>query len=96
MSELFISRLRASEKLTASAAVSVSTDQGYASKIRVISDRIIHVAVGVEPIATQNDAYVYANESFIVSVAAGEQVAVVTNTGETDGNVWFTYMDISN
>jgi hypothetical protein len=95
VSELFVSRLRASEKLTATAAVSVSTLRGYPSKVRVISDRIIHVATGISPTATQNDVYVYANEPFFVSVGADEQIAVVKNTGETDGSVWFTYMDIS-
>jgi hypothetical protein len=95
VSELFPARLRASEKLAVSAAVSVSTARNYPSKVRVISDRIIHVAVGVTPTATQNDVYVYANEPFFVSVSADEQIAIIKNTGETDGSVWITYMDVS-
>lgn len=95
MSELFPARLRASEKLAVSAAVSVSTTRNYPSKVRVISDRIIHIAVGISPTATQNDIYIYSNEPFFVSVSADEQIAIVKNTGEIDGSVWITYMDVS-
>lgn len=98
MSELFVSRLRASEKLTASAAVSVSTAQTnayqtYHSIVRVISDRIIHIALGTT--ATQSDALIAAFEPFYVSISSAEQLAFVTNTGETDGSIWVTHLDRS-
>jgi hypothetical protein len=88
VSELFVSRLRESEKLAASAAVSLSTPRQNNSVIRVISNRTIHINEG--DTATVNDMLVYAYHPVFISLSSNETVAFIVATGETAGDVWIT------
>lgn len=94
MSELFVSRPRATEKLGVVAAPAVSAAMTAASVIRVISNRHIHVAItDAAATADVDDMLVYAYHPVFLSLVVGERVTFVRAAGEIDGDVWVTTLD---
>ena len=72
-------------------ASELSAQPGFSRVIRVFANRMIHVAVGVNSVATTTTGVPVApfQETFF-AVPSGEEVSFILATGETSGSVWTT------
>ena len=97
MSDSLFLRSIESEKLAVGAVAVVSTLASPEPRyVRLISDRQIHFAVSPagSTAALVSDVYVPPYQEFLITLAAGEQVSIITATGETAGSAWVTVVSV--
>ena len=71
---------------TTSAQSSAISDSVY--KIRLIATANVHFKIGVNPTATDSDAYLTSGDFIYLGISPGEKVAIRTVTG--GGNAFIT------
>ena len=78
--------------VTAATASNASTAFAAKTVVRVYASVKAHVAVGATPTATTGDCPVAAAAAEYFYVDSAEKIAVVKQTGETDGSLYITVM----
>lgn len=84
-------RDKATEKVAVTTTSAQSGAMGdYIYKIRLIATANIHFAIGSNPTATTDDAYLTANDYIYLGVSPGEKVGIRTASGS--GNAFITQL----